>query len=68
MQCPLLAHSGLFEQARNRSAIGGEADIARDGSTSYALGDFEVMTKERLNRVGEGERGHELQSTAKEPI
>jgi hypothetical protein len=44
--CPLVAHSGLFEQARNRSAIGGEADIARNGSTSHALGDFEDTTKE----------------------
>jgi hypothetical protein len=28
-ECPVLAHSGLFEQAGRTSAIGGKADIPR---------------------------------------
>jgi hypothetical protein len=36
-----MAHSGLFEQARDTSAIGGEADIARNGS--HALGVFRLQ-------------------------
>ena len=35
--CLLMAHSGLFEQARRVSAIGGKADIPRNGSTDACL-------------------------------
>ena len=32
LQCPELAHSGLFELARPTPALGGKADTPRNGS------------------------------------
>jgi len=32
VECPLLALSGLFEQASRTSAFGGKADTRRNGS------------------------------------